>query len=192
MARSLKALALAGIAVIGLGVMPGIAAAGHDHGVRRGGGHGYKGRFEPGHGGDWRARAWHRDAHRHGHHAGPPRYRGRPHGAPAYRHKHDDGGDLWPILAIGAIGVTAAVLATRSYAEPAPAAPPVTYAAPPPPPPAPVAAPIQAAGPAATCLMTREYQTQVTVGGRLVEAYGQACLQPDGSWYRGPAQPVPY
>ena len=45
-------------------------------------------------------------------------------------------------------------------------------------------------GPAATCLMTREYQTQVVVGGRLVPGYGYACLQPDGSWYHGPAVPL--
>lgn len=43
-----------------------------------------------------------------------------------------------------------------------------------------------------TCLMTREYQTEIVVGGESVQGYGQACLQPDGSWYRGPAQPVPY
>jgi surface antigen len=40
--------------------------------------------------------------------------------------------------------------------------------------------------------MTREYQTEVAVGGRMVPGYGQACLQPDGSWYRGPAVPVAY
>ena len=45
-------------------------------------------------------------------------------------------------------------------------------------------------GPAATCLMTREYQTQVVVGGQSVPGYGYACLQPDGSWYRGPAVPI--
>lgn len=28
----------------------------------------------------------------------------------------------------------------------------------------------------------REYQTQVEVGGRVEEAYGTACRQPDGSW----------
>ncbi len=44
--------------------------------------------------------------------------------------------------------------------------------------------------PASTCLMTREYQTQVAVGGRLVPSYGYACLQPDGSWYQGPAVPI--
>ena len=48
------------------------------------------------------------------------------------------------------------------------------------------------AGAPSTCLMTREYQTEITVGGRLVPGYGQACLQPDGSWYRGPAVPAAY
>ena len=28
----------------------------------------------------------------------------------------------------------------------------------------------------------REYQTTVTVGGKVQEAYGTACQQPDGSW----------
>jgi surface antigen len=40
--------------------------------------------------------------------------------------------------------------------------------------------------------MTREYQTEILVGGELVPGYGQACLQPDGSWYRGPAVPESY
>ena len=39
-----------------------------------------------------------------------------------------------------------------------------------------------------TCLQEREYQTTVTVGGRTVDAYGTACLQPDGSWSRSPAR----
>ena len=41
------------------------------------------------------------------------------------------------------------------------------------------------------CLMVREYQTRLTVGGRQVEAYGDACLQADGSWRRLAPQPVP-
>ena len=45
-------------------------------------------------------------------------------------------------------------------------------------------------GSAATCLQEREYQMKVIVGGREVDAYGTACLQPDGSWSRGPAQLV--
>lgn len=28
----------------------------------------------------------------------------------------------------------------------------------------------------------REYSRDVTIGGRLQQSYGQACLQPDGSW----------
>lgn len=44
--------------------------------------------------------------------------------------------------------------------------------------------------PASTCLQEREYQMKVIVGGKQVDAYGTACLQPDGSWYRGPAQLV--
>jgi len=35
---------------------------------------------------------------------------------------------------------------------------------------------------AADCLQVREYQTEIVVGGRTVPAYGDACLQPDGSW----------
>jgi len=42
------------------------------------------------------------------------------------------------------------------------------------------------------CLQEREYQTKVIVGGRQVDAYGTACLQPDGSWSRGPAQAAAY
>lgn len=45
-------------------------------------------------------------------------------------------------------------------------------------------------GSAATCLQEREYQMKVIVSGREVDAYGTACLQPDGSWSRGPAQLV--
>jgi len=43
-----------------------------------------------------------------------------------------------------------------------------------------------------SCLQEREYTTTVLIGGRNVEAYGTACLQPDGSWQRGPAEPVTY
>lgn len=42
------------------------------------------------------------------------------------------------------------------------------------------------------CLQQREYQSKVIVGGKPVDAYGTACLQPDGSWHRGPAQLVSY
>jgi len=43
---------------------------------------------------------------------------------------------------------------------------------------------------ASTCLQEREYQMKVMVGGKAADAYGSACLQPDGSWYRGPAHLV--
>jgi len=42
-----------------------------------------------------------------------------------------------------------------------------------------------------SCLQKREYQTTITVGGQSVPAYGQSCLQPDGSWKLGPAIPEP-
>lgn len=38
-----------------------------------------------------------------------------------------------------------------------------------------------------SCLQVREYQTTITVGGQAVPAYGQSCLQADGSWKLGPA-----
>jgi hypothetical protein len=54
-------------------------------------------------------------------------------------------------------------------------------------------APQYSYGPAdSTCLQEREYQSKVIVGGKQVDAYGTACLQPDGSWRRGPAQLVSY
>ncbi len=42
-----------------------------------------------------------------------------------------------------------------------------------------------------SCLQVREYQTTITVGGQNVPAYGQSCLQPDGTWKLGPAIPEP-
>jgi hypothetical protein len=52
---------------------------------------------------------------------------------------------------------------------------------PPPPPPAP-AVPIASRQADPNCLQVREYQTEIVVGGKSVPAYGNACLQPDGSW----------
>jgi hypothetical protein len=42
------------------------------------------------------------------------------------------------------------------------------------------------------CLQQREYRSKVMVGGKQVDGYGTACLQPDGSWRYGPAQAEPY
>lgn len=47
------------------------------------------------------------------------------------------------------------------------------------------------AGQFGSCLQTREYQTTVVIGGAPREAYGTACLQPDGSWLQGPAITAP-
>jgi len=59
--------------------------------------------------------------------------------------------------------------------------------------PAPAPAPPQSSRPApvpssSTCLQTREYTTTVTIGGQEHDAYGTACLTPDGSWRMGPPQ----
>ena len=43
-----------------------------------------------------------------------------------------------------------------------------------------------------TCLQQREYRSKIMVGGKQVEGYGTACLQPDGSWRYGPAQAESY
>jgi hypothetical protein len=42
-----------------------------------------------------------------------------------------------------------------------------------------------------SCLQTREYQTSIRIDGNTVRAYGNACLQPDGSWLKGPPSAVP-
>jgi hypothetical protein len=43
-----------------------------------------------------------------------------------------------------------------------------------------------------TCLQQREYRSKIMVGGKQVDGYGTACLQPDGSWRYGPAQSESY
>ena len=108
-----------------------------------------------------------------------------------YRHDHHKSNSGAYVLPLVALGVTAAVLASTASRDRSPAQTrEVVYVTPPPPTyPAPVAQAAPAAGSPSTCQMTREYQTEIMVGGRLVPAYGQACLQPDGSWYHGPAVP---
>jgi len=59
-----------------------------------------------------------------------------------------------------------------------------------PPPPAPDV--YASTAPVSPCLQEREYRTKIMVGGREVEGYGTACLQPDGSWRYGAAQPASY
>ena len=43
-----------------------------------------------------------------------------------------------------------------------------------------------------SCLQQREYRSKIMVGGKQVDGYGTACLQPDGSWRYGPAQAEAY
>lgn len=52
-------------------------------------------------------------------------------------------------------------------------------------------APFNAAQPTGQCLQVREYQTTIIVGGAPQDAYGNACLQPDGTWRQGPAVLLP-
>ncbi|GAB4136241.1 MAG: hypothetical protein Kow00104_20200 [Rhodothalassiaceae bacterium] len=44
---------------------------------------------------------------------------------------------------------------------------------------------------ASSCVQTREYQTTVVIAGEEREAYGTACLQPDGAWVLGAPQFAP-
>jgi hypothetical protein len=165
-----------------------------DYGHKRDGKHRHRSKKYAGHGGyaprrpaALPGRHYHSHNHRvvvHGHN----------HVDRSHYHDHDDGSYLLPLVALG---VTAAFLASQADYSAPPAYPAyqeeVTFNTPrypvgePAVQPVGVTAPIETAGPPSTCLMTREYQTQISVGGQLVPGYGQACLQPDGSWYHGPA-----
>jgi hypothetical protein len=118
------------------------------------------------------------------------------------RHHHGEG--LAAAIILGAlIGMAVDKQASANYYYPAP--PRVVYRTPPPrvvygrptpaypaPPPAVVSqAPTVASITPSACVMTREYQTTVTIGGKPRKAYGTACLRPDGSWLQGPAKLVP-
>lgn len=88
-----------------------------------------------------------------------------------------------------------------SYYQPAPAyyrpAPRVIYSQPvyaapayyPPPPPQQVYYPPPQPEAASATGYCREYQAPIAIGGRKINGYGQACMQPDGSWQLGPLQP---
>ena len=121
----------------------------------------------------------HRRHHARGHRHYGHRYRHRGRWHRRYGHRHYHG--PWPRIGLHVY---------RSYNPPPPAylPPPPAY----PVQPAAAEQKVAGAGHPSTCLMTREYQTEILVGGELVPAYGRACLQPDGSWYRGPAVPQPH
>lgn len=121
-----------------------------------------------------------------GRYGGDRHFRGAPYGHhyPRYdNHWHrrynsnDDEKLIYGLLVGGLFGyvIGNAQQQAPSYSAPA-------YVAPVTPSPAPE--------PASTCLQEREYQMTVIVGGKEAQAYGTACLQPDGSWYRGPAKVV--
>lgn len=104
-----------------------------------------------------------------------------------HNNNDDDDNDLWIGLAAGGLlgyivgdAVNQPKYVTPSY-QPAVVYPAATSTVTYPP-----------ANQGQSCLQEREYQTKVIVGGRQVDAYGTACLQPDGSWLRGPAQAAAY
>ena len=130
-------------------------------------------------------------------------YRGYGYSGYGYRGHGYYGHGYWgPAVAVGVAGLVVGwMLHDAAHYAPPPRvvyvpAPRVVYV------PAPrtvyVPASVGSAGPPARarllppgCLMIREYQTQLTVGGRQVEAYGDACLQADGSWRRLAPRLVP-
>ncbi|GIX16623.1 MAG: hypothetical protein KatS3mg119_0809 [Rhodothalassiaceae bacterium] len=111
--------------------------------------------------------------HRHHHH-----HHGRFH----YRHHHHGHGAAYTLLGVG-LGLIAYDIARKSARAERIAEREVRYLSPPPPVP-----PSDRDG---GCLQIREYQTTITVGGEEKEAYGDACLMPDGSWRLGAPKLVP-
>jgi len=140
----------------------------------------------------------HNNVHYNNHYAGryagngpnyyPPRYAyypcsncGKPHHHNNHNHDNDK---LWiGLLGGGILGYGLGVYEQRNATD-QDTSPQVTSAPPPP------------AYPSATavspCLQEREYRTRIMVGGKEVEGYGTACLQPDGAWRYGAAQPATY
>jgi hypothetical protein len=167
------------VATAVIATMLGVSAgAWADGGRHHGGGQGHYA-YERGH--HHKQRPVHK-----GYYRGYPRsYAGR------YKHRHNDDDDQENLL-IGLLmgGLVGYAMGShqQSYDYGAGSYPPATiqpqasYPAP---------QPGFGSGPS-NCLQEREYQTKVIVGGKQVDAYGTACLQPDGSWRRGPAQLVSY
>lgn len=131
---------------------------------------------------------------RHGHYGGHFKYRHRGH------HGH---GAAYALLGfgLGYMLYSASRPRYNYYRDPYYRAPayyypprysaPRTYSAPPP-----QSAPQQSRAdqefpPGTNCLQTREYTTVITIAGEEKEAYGTACLQPDGSWIAGAPKIVP-
>ncbi len=200
MTKLAKAISLGMAAAMLTASLPNLAAADDDRRGRRHDAREYRDDNRRDHRGDWRYKkerhAKHYKKERRQRHAEKRRHKKvvvRKHHdkrvvVHKHKRKHRRSYDPWPLLAV--VGITAAYLHANAaqaqpevrYVEPLPAPVPQTVAAVQPEP----------QGPTSTCLMTREYQTQIVVNGKLVDGYGDACLQPDGSWYRGPAVAVNY
>lgn len=124
----------------------------------------------------------HYNKHRHGHPSAHERHRYAPQPY-NYQRRHNSNDDeklLYGLLAGGLFGYVIGN-AQQQNRYPVP-----SYT----PPSQPHYQSYQSYEPASTCLQEREYQMRVIVGGKESQAYGTACLQPDGSWYRGPANVV--
>lgn len=130
----------------------------------------------------WAGGKHHYERHGNGHHQKHHHYKGHHKSGHNYRrYDSDDDEKLLIGLLLGGVFGYAISSANQSYTPEPPAYPAAsTYPAP----------SYNSGGSASTCLQEREYQMKVMVGGKAADAYGTACLQPDGSWYRGPAHLV--
>ena len=131
----------------------------------------------------WAGGKHHYERHGNGHHQKHQHY--KRHHNPGYsyrRYDSDDDENLLIGLLLGGVFGYAISSASQS-AAPDPSPYPAASSPYP-------ALPYSTGGSASTCLQEREYQMKVMVGGKAADAYGTACLQPDGSWYRGPAHLV--
>lgn len=183
----LKCLTVAAAAVLASGAVLAVPAAADSYSsvhvkVGHYGHHGHYKRYGP-------------PPHAYGFHKQRHVYKHRP-----YRHRHhgSGAGDVLLGVGVGFLLYNAIDNARRPEPAYAPYYPPARPYAPPPvvrrtahppryaPPPAP-----RDGFAGADCLQTREYTTTIVIGGREQDAYGTACLQPDGSWLKGAPTPVP-
>ena len=200
-----KALFVVLATVVALAASPVMAGGGHKHGHGHGHGHGYKHGYKQAYKQGYKhgKKHAHKHAYKHGkkhaykqgykhgykHGYKRPYYNGyRPYYKPYYRPYYRSGGTVFNFAWSAPV--------QRTYVPAAPVYQPAPVV---------VQQPSQvvvqpttnqvvtatAAG-TSSCLMTREYQTEIIVGNRIVPGYGDACLQPDGSWLRLPAKPARY
>ena len=122
-----------------------------------------------------------RDSHQYRKHASEHRVISQRHTTRRYEprrqnKKHDDK-KLFAGLLVGAL-LGYAILDSQRVTQQRPVRQPVSL---------PLAQPeIRFEPQASQCLQQREYTMKVLINGKLVDAYGTACLQPDGSWKQGP------